>query len=55
MRNIIKISVKIGMLQRGDRFSDDEKVKAGWGERRKRDGRDKRGRRGGREEGKEGE
>jgi len=25
VRNIIKISVKIGMLQRGDRFSDDEK------------------------------
>ena len=25
MRNIIKISVKIGMLQRGDKFNDDEK------------------------------
>jgi len=26
VRNIIKISIKIGLLQRGDKFSDDEKV-----------------------------
>jgi hypothetical protein len=25
VRNIIKISVKIGMLQRGEKFNDDEK------------------------------